>query len=223
MPKQDETEKDPRPLNAAELKFATMYVKFRDIYKAAERSRIPRTQAVKTFNKTAVQEEIDRQMEVVRVERARQQVQDENLTNQLLDKAMIALLTDPKTSDSLRLEALRLGYVVTGKIQAGSTKVLDGAPAAGDEDRGAAPFSYRAVVQVSPSAPAAAAAAVAAPILPQENVQNVQNPTAANLTPDVKPLSPAPAVRPTAPAVPPPKQQRPPFARRDSNDTIKLG
>ena len=38
-----------KPLSAEELKFCTLYVRFRDIYKAADRAKIKRGNAVRTI------------------------------------------------------------------------------------------------------------------------------------------------------------------------------
>ena len=166
-----------KPLSAEELKFCTLYVRFRDIYKAADRAKIKRGNAVRTFNKLAVQDEIERQMEAVRSERAKVTVEEEQLDNKLLDLELINLLRGKETSDSLKLEAIRLGYVAIGKIQAGSTRVLDQTPAQASAMQGddRAPGFYKAFVQIQreqdaapivPVAPSPADAPVAAPAPP---------------------------------------------------------
>jgi hypothetical protein len=175
--------KGENPLTAEELKFATLFVKFRDIYKAAERAKIPRTRATRVFNKPEVQDEIERQMEVVRAERAHVQVAEESLTNKLLDQELINLLRNPGTTESTKLDAIRLGMVATGRIQAGGTRILD---LGAGEERTTGHF-YQALVQVQP----------AAPIMPTEPAPGSIHSPAANTAPPA--AAPAAASKPGDP------------------------
>ena len=67
------------PLTREQEKFVAAYRRLKDIYKAAAKAGIPKNVAVRTFNLIQVQEEIERQDDVVRQERARQQVETELL------------------------------------------------------------------------------------------------------------------------------------------------
>lgn len=180
-----------KPLSAEELKFCTLYVRFRDIYKAADRAKIKRGNAVRTFNKLTVQDEIERQMEALRSERAKVTVEEEQLDNKLLDLELINLLRGKETSDSLKLEAIRLGYVAIGKIQAGSTRVLDQTPAQASAMQGddRSPGFYKAFVQIQREQDAA-------PIVPVA-------PSPADVPPPAPapPVASAPPVSPTPPTV----------------------
>ena len=112
-------------LTAQQMKFATAYVRWRDVYKAASHAKINRNRAVRTFNLPQVQDEIERQQEVLRQERAKVQVEEELLTDSLLDGELVRLIRDKDSGASLQLEGIRLGYVVRGRIQAGNTRVLE--------------------------------------------------------------------------------------------------
>lgn len=145
-----------------------LFRKYREIYKAAEKAGVPKNQAVKVFNRPAFQEELDRQDEAVRAERARQEVRDEKLTNEVIDRELLSVILLPVDKHgSLKLEAIRLGAVMTGRIQAGNTKMLGAGD--GPEKSGAANF-YQAIVQVQEAAPllpqAAGDASGSAPIVP---------------------------------------------------------
>lgn len=180
-----------KPLSADELKFCTLYVRFRDIYKAADRAKIKRGNAVRTFNKLTVQDEIERQMEALRSERAKVTVEEEQLDNKLLDLELINLLRGKETSDSLKLEAIRLGYVAIGKIQAGSTRVLDQTPAQASAMQGddRSPGFYKAFVQIQREQDAA-------PIVPV-----APSPADAPVAAPAPPVASAPPVSPTPPTV----------------------
>jgi hypothetical protein len=141
---------EEQPLTREQEKFCAAYCRWRDIYKAAEKSGIAKNRAVTTFNLIQVQEEIERQREVVRQERARQQVEVEILTNEFLDKELISLIKSE--TGSLKKESLQLGYVVTGRIQAGMTRILEVLP---NGDKGTPANFYQAFVQ--PAKPAEAA------------------------------------------------------------------
>lgn len=157
MPTKDPNE--PKPLDRKKLRFCTEFRKYRDIDKAAEKAGIPKSQAKKVFNLPEVQDEIERQEEAVREERARQQVALENLSTTLLERELVrCILLDPLKQGSLKLEAIRLGLVATGRIQAGNTKLLDGLGGDGAAT-GGAPNFYQAVLSVQ---------AVPAPIVPTE-------------------------------------------------------
>ncbi len=173
--------KEPEPLTREELKFVSAYRQYRyggdGIYKAAEKARIPKNRAVRTFNKPAVQEEIDRQDEAVRLERARQEVKDDELTVAFANRELMK--TVKELTGTERLEALRLVYVVTGKIQMGNNRILDTAPAGGGEEGEGAPerFDYRAFIKVEQAA---------VPIVP---VVAERQPAADSLHPTVAPAA----------------------------------
>jgi len=139
-----ETPKEERQLDRQGEKFATWYVKYRDIYKAAEKAHVAKNQAVRVFNRPEVQDEIERQEEVLRVERAKQQVETENLTNEILDRKLLKVIgLDETKHGPLILEAIRLGNVITGRIRAGNTQSLE--PNGAKENTGAPNF-YQAFV-----------------------------------------------------------------------------
>jgi|GEM_PF-5814256 len=208
--------KEEKPLTAQKMKFATLFVRLRDIYKAGERAHLPKNRVVTIFNEPAVQDEIDRQQEAIRLERAKQQVQDENLTNDLLDRELITLIRGKETPVGTKLDGIRLGMVATGRIQAGGAKIMELPPSPAGADNGGVAF-YQAFVKRVDTPPE--------PILPQAAA-----PEAASAAP-VAPPTAAETVKPTVtvePAVPEksaaPKKQKPPFSRHDARQqTIKLG
>ena len=206
-------------LTREEQKFAELFLRWRDIYKAADKAKIPRSRAVRVFNKPSVQEEIERQMEVVRRERARQQVAEESLTNQLLDGELIQVIRNKETPVSVKLDGIRLGYVATGKIQVGTTRLLEGgAPGDGLEAGGAVVFQ--------PFVPMGMAVR---PLMGAESAESA----AAGPAAAPEPGEPAPVQKPAAaadePAAATPKAARPDApaakrtARRDGPETIRLG
>jgi hypothetical protein len=164
MPRQDQ-QKDPKPLTREELKFVAAYRQYRTggggIYKAAEKAGIPKRRAVTVFNKPEIQEEIDRQDEAVREERAKVQVREEELTIDFANRELMKTIKQLEAKDDIpqRMEALRLVYVVTGKIQNGSTRVLDTPPPSmpgalhDPESQPPERFDYRALIQVIPQTP----------------------------------------------------------------------
>jgi hypothetical protein len=145
------------PLTREQEKFVAAYRRLKDIYKAAAKAGIPKNMAVRTFNLIQVQEEIERQDDVVRQERARQQVETENLTNAFLDAELIKVIREEK--GTLKKEAIQLGYIVTGRIQAGATKLLE--PAGDGIAANRTPF-YQAFIPVG---------VAAAPIVPKDSEQ----------------------------------------------------
>jgi hypothetical protein len=161
MPKPQDPTKNPKPLTRAELKFVTAYRQYRyggeGIYRAAEKAGVARNQAIRIFNKPEVQEEIDRQDEAVRMERARQEVKDEELTVEFANRELMKTVQQlgEKADCNQRLDALRLVYVVTGRIQTGNSRVLDYAPpGAGGGDEGMPErFDYRALIKLEQQAP----------------------------------------------------------------------
>jgi hypothetical protein len=119
-------EKEPKPLDRQALRFITEFRKHRDIYKAAEKARIPRNRAAKLFNQSEVQDELERQEEAVRQERAVQEVRVELLTNELIDRELAALIQlDGKDHGTLKHEAIKTGLVLAGRIQYGQMRSLD--------------------------------------------------------------------------------------------------
>ena len=134
---------EEEPLTREQEKFVAAFRKWRDIYKAAAKAGIGKNQAVKTFHLIQVQEEIERQDDAVRQERARQQVETENLTNAFLDHELIMVIRTE--TGALKKEAIQLGYIVTGRIQAGMTRILEPAGDSGRQDK---PNFYQAFVPV---------------------------------------------------------------------------
>lgn len=152
MPSKDKEKLDKYAvLDRAGLKMVEAFRKYRNVYKAAERAGIAKARAVKVFNSAAFQDELERQEEAVRLERARQEVRDEKLTNEVIDRELMrVVLLDVEKHGSLKLDGIRLGAVMMGRIQAGNTKSLE-MPGGGGNAGGA--FSYHAVVQVQEAAP----------------------------------------------------------------------
>jgi hypothetical protein len=154
MPKKDDI---PKPLNRQKMRFVTWFLRLRDIYKAAEKADIAKSYAVRTFNEIEVQEEIERQQDVLRQEAARQEVQIQLLTNDLLDGELVRVIR--KESGSVAIDAIRLGYIATGRIQAGQTRVLDPGGQGGAESVTRPANFYEAFVPQTAPAPT--------PILPE--------------------------------------------------------
>jgi hypothetical protein len=150
MPSTDKEKLDKEAvLDKAAVKMVEAFRRYRDVYKAAEKAGIAKTKAVKVFNSAAFQDELERQEEAVRLERARQEARDEKLTNEVIDRELLrVILLDVEKHGTLKLDAIRLGAVMTGRIQAGNTRALD---AAADAPRGGG--FYQALVQVSEAAP----------------------------------------------------------------------
>lgn len=163
MAKTEQGTKTGLPLTREELRMVSEFRKYRDIYKGAEKAGIPKNRAVKTFNKPEFQEELDRQDEVVRLERAKQQVAAEALTNELIDHELAAMVKlDAKEHGSLKLDAIRTALVVNGRIQSGTMRSLEVGAARPDDEGDAVKQGnvYRALFQVQPQS--------AAPLMPEE-------------------------------------------------------
>src|SRR5690242_18494931 len=93
MPSKDKEKIDKETvLDRPTLKMVEAFRKLRDVYKAAEKAKIPKTRAVKVFNSPAFQNELERQEEAVRLERARQEVRDEKLTNEVIDRELLSVI-----------------------------------------------------------------------------------------------------------------------------------
>jgi hypothetical protein len=220
MPRQDQ-QKDPKPLTREELKFVAAYRQYRTggggIYKAAEKAGIPKRRAVTVFNKPEIQEEIDRQDEAVREERAKVQVREEELTIDFANRELMKTIKQLEAKDDIpqRMEALRLVYVVTGKIQNGSTRVLDTPPpSTGTSDPESMPperFDYRSlhVLRVDPTTPV--------PIVTEQPAPPDTHPPDPRIQARVRDLT-APAANVNRPT-PKPQPARPP--RPD--DPIRVG
>ena len=209
------TEKDPAPLTREQLRMVTEFRKYRDIYKAAEKARISKNQAVRVFNLAQFQEELDRQDEVVREERARQQVKAEALTNELIDQELANMVRlDSKEHGSLKLDAIRTALVVNGRIQSGTMRSLEVGAARPDDD-GEAVRKGNVYSVIFPTAEQAKPA----PLLPPEPASRTNVPDAAEPGPQpsdafrerVRALTtppPPPTVKPGPPQQPPPFRHR---------------
>jgi hypothetical protein len=150
-------ERDKKPLDKRALAFVAAFRRYRDIYRAAERAHVPKSQAVRIFNSPAFQDELDRQDEAVREERARQEVKAEALTNEFLDQRLISVINlEEKTHGDLVLDALRLGNVITGRIQAGNTRSLGAGLDADTPAQGGAITVFHAQVTMEQGRQAAA-------------------------------------------------------------------
>jgi hypothetical protein len=136
MPTQDE-----KPLTREGLRMVSEFRKYRDIYRAAEKAKVPKNQAIKLFNSTVFQDELDRQEEAVRQERAKLEAKAESLTREFLDGELTKLIKKDQS-----LEALRLGYVVVGAVQ--DKNLRSSAPSTEEPSSNTGPtFIYRATVE----------------------------------------------------------------------------
>ena len=196
---------DEKPLDRKRLKFIQKFRKMRNIYKAAEAAGIGRSRAGAVFNEPAVQEELERQENAVLRERAYQEVRDEKITNQEIDRELLGLIRLPADKNgSLKLEAIRLGAVMTGRIQAGNTRALEQGAGA---EAVAGGWSYRALVQVQE----------AAPILPETQAAAGVAPAAvAAAVPETKPVRAE-----TKPAIPATNAAKPDVKR--ATGAIRVG
>jgi hypothetical protein len=190
MPRKDKDSEPPRPLNRNEMRFITWFLRLRDIYKAAEKAGIPKTQAVKTFNQIEVQEEMERQQDVLRQERARQEVEIENLTGEWLDGQLRRVIKEEKGPAAT--DAIRLGYVAIGRIQAGQTRVLDPGGQGGAESVAAPANFYQAFMPVG---------VAVSPILPDPTPATVPQ-SAEPVRQPYKPPTPAEPAGAQPPAIP---------------------
>ncbi len=185
---------EDHPLTRQEMAFATWFCRSRDIYRAAEKAKVAKNQAIKLFNRIEIQEEIERQQDVHRQEQARQLVTAENLNNELLDRELVRVIR--KESGSVAIEAIRLGYIATGRIQAGTTRVIEPLEAV----TAGQPNFYQAFVPVGMPVGMPIDAAPA-PILPDLTPETVAQGGANPPPPPRGPFKPAPSA-PSAPAEP---------------------
>lgn len=188
-------ENEAKPLTREQLRMVGEFRKYRDIYKAAQKAGVGKNQALRVFHLTQFQEELDRQEEAVRAERARQQVKVEALTNDLIDKSLAELLVlDPNEQGALRLDAIRTALVVNGRIQSGTMRSLEVGAQRQNDDGDAvkqgsvyqAVFSVQGPVEAAPLMPEEPAAGPAAPVTKVTNVTKAAS-------------TPAPAARPAKP------------------------
>ena len=212
MPRKDKDSEPPRPLDRKEMRFITAFFRMRDIYKAAQKAGIPKNQATKIFNKIEVQEEIERQQDVLRQEQARQEVEIQNLTGEWLDAQLARVIRDEK--GTVATDAIRLGYVAIGRIQAGMTRVLDPGGPGGAESVATPPNFYQAFmpvgVAVSPLLPDPAPAMVpqaAEPVRqpykpPEAGTRGPGDQGTKPAPPQTKPAFTTPAPAPAPPAKP---------------------
>ncbi len=143
-----------------------------------------------------MQEEIERQQDVLRQERARQQVENENLTNEFLDSEMVKHIR--KESGQTKTDALRLAYITTGRIQAGQTRVLDPGGVGDGAEHVATPGNfYQAFVPVG---------VAVSPILPDPTPATVPQ----SAEPIGKPVPPSEALRAAVRDLTTPKPSAPP-------------
>lgn len=195
------TEQEAKPLTRDELRMVSEFRKYRDIYKAAEKSGIAKNQAVRVFNKPEFQEELDRQDETVRLERARQQVDAEKLTNELIDSELTKVLRlDAKEHGTLKMDAIRTALVVNGRIQSGTMRSLEvGAQRENDDgDTVKTGTVYQALFQ--PAAPA-----VVADLMPTEPAAPAGN----KGTREQENKAPAQQTQPKTQTLAPPASTRP--------------
>ncbi len=187
-----------KPLDRQGLTFATAWRKYRDIYKAAEKAGVARSRAVSFFNRPEVQEEIDRQDEAVRMERAVQEVKAEILTVELIDAELMAAVKSEKGAH--KQAAMELAYVRLGKVQAGALRSTD-VPANQNPNGGinfGSPLVYQAFTQATPvEAPA--------PIVPVEQGLGIRDHGSENTIEKPIDKEPAKVAAPAAAPAPPPK------------------
>ena len=146
---------DERILNKQDHDFVFHFLRYRDIYRAAEKAHIAKNQAKKTYERIEIQEEIERQAGLVDRERARVQVEAEGITRAFLDTRLVQLINlDERTHAATVKGALELGYVRAGILQVGNTKSLDLTPVSPDDDA-PLPTVYQALFTVGVTAQAA--------------------------------------------------------------------
>ena len=148
-----------KPLSRDDLKYVDWFRRTRDVTKAGQRIHIGPRLAKRLHDRIEIQEEIERQDMIVMGERARVQVATEIMCNEVLDREHLKLVNlDEKQFGDLKLEAIKLGNVLTGRIQLGNIKTTDLAPVSDDTGR---PNFYQANLTINQVAPA--------PLLPTEN------------------------------------------------------
>lgn len=146
---------DEKILNKKDHDFVFHFIRYRDVYKAAEKAHIPKNQAKRTYERIEIQEEIERQVGLVDRERARVQVEAEGITRNFLDIRLVQLINlDEKKHAATVKGALELGYVRAGVLQVGNTKSLDLTPVSVDDDA-PQPTVYQALFTVGVTAQAA--------------------------------------------------------------------
>jgi hypothetical protein len=122
-----------KPLTKEDLRYVDWFRKTRDVTRAGERAGLGPIQAKRLHERIEIQEEIERQDNIVLGERARVQVEAENINNDILDRELLKLiLLDAEKNPDAKRRSIELGYVLTGRIQAGNTRSLDLAPATDD-------------------------------------------------------------------------------------------
>ena len=147
-----------KPLSRDDLKYVDSFRRTRDVTKAGQRIHLGPWQAKRLHDRIEIQEEIERQDNIVMTERAKVQVAAEGLTNDLLDSELMKLiLLDAEKSPDAKRRSIELGYVLTGRIESGNTRSLEA-----KEGPDAKPNFYQAFVQVGGTV-------TVSPILPEAN------------------------------------------------------
>jgi hypothetical protein len=138
---------DGKPLSILDEKVVFHWLKMRNEPRVAEKLRISTRQVKAILDRIEVQDEIERQENVLIQERMKLQANAENLGNDLLDKELLGLiLLDPMAaapSAEAKRKAIELGYILTGRIESGNTRSLEA-----KEGPDAKPNFYQAFVQV---------------------------------------------------------------------------
>lgn len=113
-------------LNKIDERVVFWWLKLRDVVKVAQRLNLAKTEVKTILDRIEVQDEIERQENVLISERMKIQANAENLTNDLLDRETLSLIMlDAETNGTVKLKAIELGYILTGRIESGNTRSLE--------------------------------------------------------------------------------------------------
>lgn len=119
-----------RPLSAEEQRFIRHYVRERDIEKAERKSRLRAGEGMKLYRRAQVRADIERRLEEIEREQARVDALDlerrRETLDQLLDPELVKTIKlDAEKHGAIKLKALALGLVVSGRIRQGNTEALN--------------------------------------------------------------------------------------------------
>ena len=114
-----------RILTAQEQKFVRLYVKHRDVAKAAGLCRMKPEAGKRFMKRQAVAEDIARWMSVIQKEQVDLDLKEANLENALLDSELKkVIMLDAKEHGALKLNAITLGFIVTGRMRDGQREAV---------------------------------------------------------------------------------------------------
>lgn len=178
-----------RLLSADEQKFVRFYVKYRDIEEAAQHARLKKGTGKRMFQRPAVREDIDRRIGMIEKEETIQDVRSMHLAAEVLDVELKNVCQlDPKLHGSLKMEGLRLAYIVTGRLKDRNLEAV-GLPALGAGQQEGMPAFYQQMFQHQVTTHTITANHEAPPKTPEPMVIDV--------TPAASQLPPRPEAPPT--------------------------